>query len=148
MINDLTFPKDSSLTWKFADDITVSEIVNKSEQSALQIDIDRISTWFRNNLFQLNSIICKEMILSFTRPPAVYQPISISNQTLERVTSIKSLGVILTDDLKWTNHVNTITSKASKRLYLLRQLKRADAGNVDLVNFYCSCMRSVLEYAC
>ena len=62
--------------------------------------------------------------------------------------SIKSLGVILTDDLKWTNHVNTIMSKASKRLYLLRQLKPADVGKVDLVNFYCSCIRSVLEYAC
>ena len=148
MINDLTLPKDSSLMWKFADDITVSEIVNKSEQSALQIDIDHISTWSRNNLFQLNPIKCKEMILSFTRPPAVYQPISINDQTLERVTSIKSLGAILTNDLKWTNHVNTVTSKASKRLYLLRQLKRADVGNVDLVNFYCSCIRSVLEYAC
>ena len=113
MINDLTFPKDSSFMWKFADDITVSEIVNKSEQSALQIDIDRIPTWSRNNLFQLKPIKCKEMILSFTRPPAVYQPISISNQALERVRSIKSLGVILTDDLKWTNNVNTVTSKAS-----------------------------------
>ena len=67
---------------------------------------------------------------------------------MERVRSIKSLGVIFTDDLKWTNHVNTITSKASKRLYLLRQLKRADVGNVDLVDFYCSCIRLVLEYAC
>ena len=94
MINDLTFPKDSSLMWKFADDITVSEIVNKSEQSALQVDIDRISTWSRNNLFQLNPIECKDMILSFTRPPAVYQPISINDQTLERLMSIKSLGVI------------------------------------------------------
>ena len=56
--------------------------------------------------------------------------------------SIKSLGVIFTDDLKWTNHVNTITSKASKCLYLLRQLKPAD------VDFYCSCIRSLLEYAC
>ena len=131
--------------WKFADDITAYKIVKKSEQSALPIDIDRISTWSRNNLFQLNPIKCKEMI---PRPPAVYQPISISAQTLERVTSIESLGVILTNDLKWTNHVNTVTSKASKCLYLLRQHKRADVGNVDLVNFYCSCIRSVLEYAC
>ena len=56
--------------------------------------------------------------------------------------------IILTNDLKWTNHVNTATSKASKGLYLQRQLKRADVGNVGLVNFYCSCIRSVLEYAC
>jgi hypothetical protein len=44
MIIDLTFPEDSSIMWKFADDITASEVVNKSEQSALQTDIDHIST--------------------------------------------------------------------------------------------------------
>ena len=67
----------------------------------------------------------------------------MGNQLLERVTSIKSLGVTLRNDFKWNDHVNIITSKASKRLYLLKQLKRA-----DVVKFYCSCIRSVLEYAC
>ena len=88
------------------------------------------------------------MILSFTQPPAVYEPIRIRDQTLERVTNIKSLGVTLSNELKWADNVNTVTSKESKRLYLLRQLKRADVANVDLVNFYCSRIRSVLEYAC
>jgi hypothetical protein len=60
--------------------------------------------------------------------------------------SVKSLGVTLSNELKWKDHVNTVTSKALKRL--LRQLKRADVANVDLVNFYCSRIRSVLEYAC
>ena len=46
------------------------------------------------------------------------------------------------------DHVYIITSKASKRLYLLKQLKRADVAKVELVKFYCSCKRSVLEYAC
>jgi hypothetical protein len=34
--------------WKFADDITASEVMNKSEQNVLQNDIDHISTWSRN----------------------------------------------------------------------------------------------------
>ena len=42
----------------------------------------------------------------------------------------------------------TITTKAAKRLYLLRQLKRAGIAPSDLVLFYCSVIRSVLEYAC
>ena len=45
-------------------------------------------------------------------------------------------------------HVDLITIKAAKRLYLLRQLKRVDVASVNLVKFYCSCIRSVLEYAC
>ena len=90
------------------------------------------------------------MIISFTQPLSIYEPwpVCMENQLLERVTSIKSLGVTLRSDLKWNDHVNIITSKASKRLYLLKQLKRADVAKVELVKFYCSCIRSVLEYAC
>ena len=104
--------------------------------------------WSTTNLFQLNPIKCKEMIISFTQPPSIYEPVCMGNQLLERVKSIKSLGVTLRNDLKWNDHVNIITSKASKRPYLLKQLKRADVAKVELVKFYCSCIRSVLEYAC
>ena len=65
----------------------------------------------------------------------------MGNQFLERVTSIKSLGVTLRNDLKWNDRVNIITSKASKRLHLLKQLKRADVAKLELVKFYCSCIR-------
>ena len=33
-------------------------------------------------------------------------------------------------------------------MYLLRQLKRAGVSSKDLVSFYCSAIRSVVEYAC
>jgi len=60
----------------------------------------------------------------------------------------KILGVTVTDDLKWNAHVNNIVLKASKRLYLLRLLKRADLDVKSLIQFYCTCIRSILEYAC
>ena len=40
-----------------------------------------------------------------------------------------------------------IVSKCSKRLYLLIQLKRANVPKRDIIQFYKSCIRSVLEYA-
>ena len=44
--------------------------------------------------------------------------------------------------------MDLITSKAAKRLNLLRQLKGAYVNAKDLISFYCLCIRSVLEYAC
>ena len=44
--------------------------------------------------------------------------------------------------------MDLITSKPAKHLYLLRQLKRADKNAEDLIGISCSCIRSVLEYAC
>ena len=57
------------------------------------------------------------------------------------------LGVTIRDDFKWNDHISSVTSKAPKRLYLLSQLKRAGICASDLVLFYRSTIRSVLEYA-
>ena len=67
---------------------------------------------------------------------------------VERVSSAKVLGVTISNDLKWNDHVDTITSKAARRLYLLSQLKRAGISPNDLLAFYCSVIRSVLEFSC
>ena len=54
----------------------------------------------------------------------------------------------LTDDLRWNKHIGTVVSKASKRLYLLKQLQRAGVDEHHLIDFYNVCIRSVVEYAC
>lgn len=41
-----------------------------------------------------------------------------------------------------------MTSKAPRRLYLLSQLKRAGRSPDDLLAFYYSVIRSVLEFTC
>ena len=47
-----------------------------------------------------------------------------------------------------TSSILYICSKASKRLYSLRLLKRSGAPVVDLRSFYCCFLRPILEYAC
>ena len=49
---------------------------------------------------------------------------------------------------KWNAHVDEIVKKVNKRLYFLRQLKRAQEKSKELVLFYLICIRSVMEYAC
>jgi len=62
-------------------------------------------------------------------------------------STFKLLGVHVASDLKWTLHVDTITSKAASRLHFLKQLKRSGAGRDDLLYFYVTVIRRVLEYA-
>ena len=57
------------------------------------------------------------------------------------------LGVIITSDLSWKEHINETVKKASKRLYFLVQLKQAKLPCRDLVLFYATCIRSILFYA-
>jgi len=65
---------------------------------------------------------------------------------VERVKTFKLLGVHVTNDLKWMQHVDAISSKVSPRLYFLKQLKRSGAGPMGLLFFYVTAIRPVLEY--
>ena len=148
MINDLKLPGGSFSMWKFADDTTVSEVVPSSGESSLQEAVNHISSWSHSNHFQLNPTKCKELIVSFQKIPPPYSPITIDGVQFQRVSSAKVLGVTISNDPKWNDHVDIITSKAARRLYLLSQLKRAGISSDDLLAFYYSAIRSVLEFSC
>ena len=94
----------------------------------------------------LNTSKTKEIILGridLTSIPSLSTPTG----PIQRVTTFKLLGVHLDASLSWATHVNTIISKASKRLYFLKQLRRAGVPPQQLLHFYMTVIRPVLEYA-
>jgi len=80
----------------------------------------------------INCMKTKEMIFCPLRkqPPP---PLLISNQNVEQVTSFKLLGVTINNSLKWDDHIAAVTSKAAKRLWFLKKLKRAGVSQADLI---------------
>ena len=147
MVNDLTtaFP-----LYKFVDDCTVSEVVSLTPGSTsnLQREIDDIARWTSNNNMKLNAKKTKEFIVTFAKSQPSLQPLVINDQPLELVHTIKLLGVHLSNNLKWDIHIEHVCTKASKRLYALRILRRSGVPSKDLRSVYCSFIRPVLEYAC
>ena len=84
---------------------------------------------------------CKDMVINFLKyQPTVITPIQLNGIVIDRVSSYKLLGVIISNDLSW-NH-----KKATKRLFVLRTFKRVGLGTNDLVLVYCSIFRSIVEY--
>ena len=90
----------------------------------------------------------KEFNTSTSRVPHSLPALAIGDENLEVVHTVKLLGVHFSSDLKWSAHINNVCSKASKRLFALRILKRNGAVQKDLRNVYCSFIRPVLEYTC
>jgi len=74
--------------------------------------------------------------------------LTLDGAAVDRVTTYKLLGVHISDDLKWMQHVDAVCSKAASRLHFLKQLARSGAPQEDLLCFYCTVVRPVLEYAC
>jgi hypothetical protein len=144
LINDLTA---NCLVHKFVDDTTLTELLSKGVASQMDLRLAEIQDWSATNLMNINYSKTKEMLLGSVNnnPPPV---LSCSGNVIERVTAFKLLGVIVDDKLRWDNHVDSICAKASSRLYFLKQLKRSSAGADDLLHFYLTVIRPVLEYAC
>ena len=145
MINDIKI-NDSNI-WKFVDDTTLDEIVGKNEESKVHTLIDDLTRQISESQFKLNETKCKELRIGFCKPRAMFDPIIVNGEMLEVVDSAKILGLTVSNNLKWNNHIDQIISKARKRLYFLSQLKRARVGTKELVLFFTTCIRPILEYA-
>ena len=147
LINDLEISTSNTQLWKYVDDTTTSEIVAKGNESKSQLIANQVIQWSIDNRVQLNNDKCKELRISFARKSPEFNPILINGEELEIVQSAKLLGVTISHNLLWNNHITEIVKKAAKRLYFLVQLKRAKVPFSDLVLFYTTCVRSILTYA-
>ena len=71
----------------------------------------------------------------------------VRKQMVTRISSYKLLGVIINENLKWNCHVDYITSKASKKLYTVRLLRRDGVEEQDMSKVFRKSGRPILEYA-
>ena len=95
----------------------------------------------------INSKKTKEMILGPLSKEST-TPLLMTGNLVQQVTQYKLLGLTINAALKWDDHVNAITSKAAKRIWFLKKLKRAGVVKEDLAYFFQTVVRPILEYAC
>ena len=74
--------------------------------------------------------------------------LSIGNQVISHVTVHKHLGVLLRQDLKWSNHIHEVVSKATRKAGLLRFMMRNLNDSLTIKLFLCYVdLPPILEYA-
>ena len=100
-----------------------------------------MTQWSLKNHPQLNPTKVKEICTCLKCTPPCFSQVSLEGVEFEVVSTAKVLGVIISSNLKWSAHINSLTTKAAKRLYLLGQLKCVGIANTDLVRFHCSAIR-------
>ena len=135
----------------FMEDSTTYEIIDvhshipDTKIGYTQEKIDAVKSYAENEKMQLNLKKCKEMLIDFRRQKATIPHIKVEDTIIERVTSFKLLGLWVDDNLKWNTNTNHIVRKAVKRLQLLKVLRSYGAPEKDLMAFYTSVIRTILE---
>ena len=104
MINDLMVPGVQTL--KYVDDTTLAEIVPRGEQGDIQDAVSIVESWTTEHNIQLNADKCKELVIDFNKNKHAFKPVVVCGKELSVVNSARVLGVMLSSDLKWNEHVN------------------------------------------
>ena len=149
-INDITtlnFSSNSRLTL-YADDILLYKPIRcKTSYKELQQDIDCLSQWSENHMLSFNIDKCKCMLLS-NRQNITPPPLSLNNQSLEFVQEYKYLGVVLTNNLCWSSHIQYISNKARRVLGIIyRNISPNIEDCLTVLKLYMALVRPHLEYA-
>jgi len=146
MINDAG-PSTNNPHWKYVDDLNLGEVRPVSAPTNLQSDLNNLDTWSETNSMSLNPKKCKAMYFCFMRTPPEMPPLTLGGQTLSIVKQAKLLGLHIRSDLRWSDQVDAMVTKGSRRLFFLKRLRRAGVPLPDLITVYCGYIRPTLEYA-
>ena len=114
---------------------------------ALQEDLTSLGQWEAD--WQMKFYVAKCHSMRVTRDQHHKQILfdySLHNQTFENIQSAKYLGITITDNMDWGQHVSEISSKATKTLgFLRRNLAFAPRSTKEVA--YKTLVRPKLEYA-
>ena len=85
----------------------------------MNADLSLISSWGRNNDLKFGLKKCKVMWFQNKRDRQNFPEIRMEGEVLEQVQEFKYLGLILDEGLTFKAHIETVCSKARRRLFML-----------------------------
>ena len=127
-VNDLPNCIDQTEPSMFADDTNISTSAGSVEklETQLNIDLDKIYRWLVANRLTLNVSKTEYMIIGsrhnlrkIDKDPVI----KIGSETVKRVHTSKSLGVIIDDKLKWEDQIDSISKKVSRGIGAIKLIK-------------------------
>jgi hypothetical protein len=147
-INDMAkiSANSSHHLYLYADDSKIIHTINSlGDTLYLQNLLDKLVEW--GTIWGMNFNPTKCFVMSFSRSKHKYTfKYNIKGYPLERVSSCMDLGILVTDNLRWNEHINHMVSKAGKRLGLVKRSLGFDCNTKVKLTCYNTLVRPILEY--
>lgn len=117
-VNDIKSCLKHLMLLLFADDTLVyysGDNINEIE-SKVNEDLERINKWLNVNKLKLNVQKTKYMVITKNYQDKFDMNIKINNESIERTSAIKYLGVIIDCNLKMKSHHEYMCKKIAKKI--------------------------------
>ena len=119
-INDIADSINSTIRF-FADDCVVYRQIDSPEDHlTLQKDLQKLVSWSNTWQMEFNVDMCAVMSFGTLRNKSKFN-YKMKNQSLQVVKHLPYLGVELSDNMKYNLHIDSITSKASRVLGIIKR---------------------------
>ena len=129
----------------YADDIVIYKpITTDLDLTALQNDIVSVDSWAKANSLKLTVMKTKAVTFSRKRHTPTFC-LSLNGSSIPIVTSLKFLGVTLSNNLSWSEHINNICLRSKRQLGLIHRHFHA-APRVARERLYVSTVLPYLDY--
>jgi ribonuclease P/MRP protein subunit RPP40 len=119
-INDLPDQVASNISL-FADDTTLwapaDNLVNANE--ILNEDLSKFSQWANKWHMSLNAGKSEVLTVGCRRQPSDYFELMIDGTFLKQVVSYKHLGLTISSNMTWSDHIDNVCAAAGSRLNIL-----------------------------
>lgn len=145
-IDDITQVVEYSKICLFADDAKMYITVHDTHDCLkIQNDLDAVNEWCLANGMRLNNSKCK--VLKVTRKKNSIDFIyTINGNSVDNVSEIRDLGVIIDEKISWNQHIHNIIVKANRVMGLIKRAVGYDAPRHVKLQLFATLVRSKLEY--
>jgi hypothetical protein len=145
-VNDICSVFEDVIYLLFADDLKIFKQVNTIfDCQVLQDNLENLGSWCEHNRLFLN--IGKCQIITFTRKknPLMFD-YRLGNDVLERVDTIRDLGIIFDQRLSFVPHIEDLTSRGMRMLGFVLRTTRDFVSIPAIKTLFVSLVRSRIEY--
>ena len=140
----------------YADDASLAYASNGIDDitKAMNSELEILRIWLHGNKLTLNVTKTTSMIIGTSRKlhesnsgELIQAHFKIAGEAIEQKTSVKCLGAILDNQMKWKDHINLVSSKVfwgfgiikyAKKVLPLSLLKMLYLGLVEPHFIYCT----------
>ena len=147
-INDLPQVVDHCSIRLFADDTCLFIEVNERIDTAVKInhDLNQIAEWSKKWLVSFSPTKTKSLLISNKVDSWQNPPVMFNGVQIKEVMHHTYLGLIFSNNLKWSRHIDKIATTAQKRLNMMLPLKlKVDRKSLEVM--YKSFVLPTMEYA-
>jgi hypothetical protein len=145
-VNDLPQATSSSSIAMYADDTKCYRPVRALQDAQyLQNDLDGVNEWCKEWRMGVNKSKCEGLSVTRNVKPVKFNYL-LKDIQISKTNVQKDLGVVISSDLKWNQHVSMVSAKANKVLGYIKRSSLDIRNEKTRLALYKTMVRSQLAY--